>query len=133
MSFLQQQQQFQQQQQLQLQQQQQLPLGAVVHAPNIAPPITPAATATPTASAPPSPIKKKRVSLPTFCKHYNISEDDALALQKLGYVPGNRNVRKLSEASWKAAGFSELGWLDVLDVHDEFIADARAGRWSQTA
>lgn len=132
MTFLQ-----QQQQQLRLQQQQILPPplpppppppGAVFHA---APPNEPIATATPTISAPPSPIRKKRVSLTVFCEHYSISEDDAHALGKLGYVPGNKNVRKLSEASWKEAGFSELRWLDVLDVHDEFVADARAGKWSQ--
>lgn len=67
-----------------------------------------------------------------FCKYYDISDDDASALQKLDYVPGSRNIRKLSEASWKAAGFSEMRWLDVLDVHDEFVADARAGKWAQT-
>jgi hypothetical protein len=75
------------------------------------------ANRTPTASVPPSPSKLPRVSLDAFCEWYGIYDDGKERLAKLGYVPGNRNVKTLDRADWKDdAGFATLTWKTILDA-----------------
>lgn len=88
------------------------------------------ANRTPTTSVPPSPSKLPKVSLDAFCDRYGISDDDKERLAKLGYIPGNRNIKTLDRADWKDdAGFATLTWKSILDAHDRFLSDVKKGLW----
>jgi hypothetical protein len=92
--------------------------------------LTSGANKTPTASVPPSPSKLPRVSLDAFCTRYGISDDDKERLVKLGYTPGNQNIKALDRTDWKDdAGFATLTWKTILDAHDRFVLDIKKGLW----
>lgn len=94
-------------------------------------PATPASAPAPTLPAPPSPIKMNRnhgVTLEEFCRLYEISEEDCDRLGKLKYTPGNNNIKRLERVDWQdRVGFESLEWQDILDKHDLFIRDLKAG------
>jgi hypothetical protein len=86
---------------------------------------------TPTKSLPSSPVTLPKITLDTFCNHYKISDDDKARLEKLGYTPGNRNIKTLDRADWKDdAGFATLTWKSMLETHDQFITDVKKGLWN---
>ena len=66
-----------------------------------------------------------------FCDQHEISDDDKECLAKLGYVPGNQNIKTLDCADWKDdAGFAMLIWKTILDAHDCFLSDIKKGLWN---
>jgi len=82
------------------------------------------------ASGPLSPTKVPRISLEQFCDHYGILDENKVHLMKLGYIPGNRNIKTLDRADWKDdAGFPTLTWQSILETHDRFLADIKDGVW----
>ncbi|KAF9245011.1 hypothetical protein BU15DRAFT_59174 [Melanogaster broomeanus] len=78
----------------------------------------------------PSATTSHHVTLETFCTRYMISTKDSERLAALEYMPGNRLVEHLSEADWKAAGFSILGWRGFLYAHGKFCKAIRDGSWA---
>lgn len=60
---------------------------------------------------------------------YDISDRDAMRLEKLEVIPGDRGVEKLGEKHWEAVGFTELSWGRFLEAHAEFITAAKNGTW----
>ncbi|THV06428.1 hypothetical protein K435DRAFT_773133, partial [Dendrothele bispora CBS 962.96] len=88
----------------------------------------------PAKSLPPSPIVSLNVEVPLdrFCQHYRLSDEVKAGLSKLGYIPGDPNVRKVSEVDWREyAGIPPLMWSRVLDCHRRFVEDARQGVWDE--
>ncbi|KAF9241272.1 hypothetical protein BU15DRAFT_60899 [Melanogaster broomeanus] len=70
---------------------------------------------------PPSPM-----SSPSATTSHHVT----LETFSLEYMPGNRLVEHLSEADWKAAGFSILGWRGFLYAHGKFCKAIRDGSWA---
>jgi hypothetical protein len=88
-------------------------------------------TEVPTRSLPSSPSTLPKITLDTFCDHYKISDEDKARLAKLGYTPGNRNIKMLDRTDWKDdAGFAALTWKSMLEAHDRFMADVKKGLWN---
>jgi len=82
------------------------------------------------ALGPLSPTKVPRISLKQFCDHYRILDENKVHLMKLGYIPGNRNIKTLDWADWKDdAGFPTFTWQSILETHDRFLADIKDGVW----
>ncbi|THU91027.1 hypothetical protein K435DRAFT_801580 [Dendrothele bispora CBS 962.96] len=95
--------------------------------------LTPSAAAN---SLPPSPNNglKVDVLLDAFCKQYRLDDTIKSKLETLGYVPGDRNLLKLSEDEWHGkAGFATLTWGRVKDIHKRFMEDAVRGKWADYA
>lgn len=91
------------------------------------------------AGAPPSPVPPtsspavrlpREVSIQEFCTRYNIPATDEAKLVDLEFVPGDRNIMKLTDSDWIEAGFKKLGWLRVLEAHARFLAEIRKGEFA---
>ncbi|THU82998.1 hypothetical protein K435DRAFT_871748 [Dendrothele bispora CBS 962.96] len=95
--------------------------------------LTPSAAAN---SLPPSPNNGLKVDVPldAFCKQYRLDDTIKSKLETLGYVPGDRNLLKLSEDEWRGkAGFATLTWGRVKDIHKRFMEDTVRGKWADYA
>ncbi|KIM83336.1 hypothetical protein PILCRDRAFT_88172 [Piloderma croceum F 1598] len=89
-------------------------------------------------SAPSSPAVVLRlprpITLHEFCEHYRISTIDEAKLEKLKYMPGDKNVEKLKCEDWQGfAGFAKLGWDKIVGHHRQFVHDVIGGLWDVVA
>ena len=70
------------------------------------------------------------VTLEMFCNKYKISPKDMEHLKAIEYTPGNKLISSLSDADWKDAGFSILGWQGFLAAHAKFCKAIWNGMWN---
>ncbi|THU93489.1 hypothetical protein K435DRAFT_779831 [Dendrothele bispora CBS 962.96] len=80
----------------------------------------------------PNNILNVEVPLDRFCHHYRLSSETQASLAKLGYTPGDTNLRRTSESHWRDfAGIPPLVWERVLNAHRRFLDDAGKGVWDE--
>ncbi|THU88870.1 hypothetical protein K435DRAFT_865862 [Dendrothele bispora CBS 962.96] len=106
------------------------------HPATYGPPTTTLAPSAAANSLPPSPNNGLKVDVPldAFCKQYRLDDTIKSKLETLGYVPGDRNLLKLSEDEWHGkAGFATLTWGRVKDIHKQFMEDTVRGKWAKYA
>jgi len=85
----------------------------------------------PASSSSSSKLAIPAVSLDDFGARYKLSAIDISRLKRLGYKPGSSHITKVQECHWGAEGvnFSVIGWMEVLDVHEQFLRDVKNGLW----
>jgi hypothetical protein len=101
-------------------------------------PHRPIAVAPAPISAPSSPAVVLRlprpITLREFCERYGISTIDEAKLEKLEYMPGDKNVEKLKREDWQGfAGFAKLGWDKIVGHYRRFVQDVIGGLWDVVA
>ncbi|THU81340.1 hypothetical protein K435DRAFT_853070 [Dendrothele bispora CBS 962.96] len=89
-----------------------------------------------TVSLPPSPDVALKVDVPlaSFCTRYGLLATVSIGLSKLGYTPGDSNLRRTDVSHWHDyAGIPPLLWDRVLKAHRQFIVDVQEGLWAEFA
>jgi hypothetical protein len=94
---------------------------------------------TPSKSAKSTGYRMKQVRLPRpischeFCERYSILAADEAKLDKLDFLPGDREIKRLGREDRNGeaeAEFSRLAWQHVLTKHREFLTDVENGSWN---
>ncbi|KAJ6512593.1 hypothetical protein C8R45DRAFT_1206632 [Mycena sanguinolenta] len=89
-------------------------------------PPTPAVPPAHGRSAPPSPIKRHKVTTDEFCRAYGLDDDDASLLKETGFRPGDRTEATLDD-ELKKIGFTFFSWKRIHNANLRFKADLAAG------